>query len=282
MAERRADEGMRQGGKGIKRRGILAAAGAAVAGIVAKQTAQPVLAADVVLGQYNVASTGTTVVSTAADEPGICGVFWPGGSGTVIARYPAGVYGLCGLASASSPTYGVAGYADIPFGVGVQGTSLSYYGVQGVTDNGVGAIGDVKAGGNGTSNIGVIGRVGVLEANGRSNTVAVYGQNAATGAGGIGVQGTCSNGLGGSFQGGVAPVRLVPGSQSARTLSAVGHQAGELYFTSDNRLFVFDGTNWREVLLAAPGSGVPPAAAARASSAGTATTPVQPLPPPRP
>jgi hypothetical protein len=40
--------------------------------------------------------------------------------------------------------------------------------------------------------------------------------------------------------------------------------------------------NWREVVLAAPGSGVPPAAAARPSTANTTTQPVQPVPPPRP
>jgi hypothetical protein len=40
-----ADESIRRAGKAMKRRGILAAAGAAVAGIVAMQTAQPVAAA---------------------------------------------------------------------------------------------------------------------------------------------------------------------------------------------------------------------------------------------
>ena len=92
------------------------------------------------------------------------------------------------------------------------------------------------------------------------------------GAGGVGVQGVSDNGLGGTFHGGVAAVRLIPGDQSARTLGASGHQAGALHVTSDYLLFFYDGTDWREVLLAA---------AARSSSANTTTQPVQPAPPPR-
>jgi hypothetical protein len=67
------------------------------------------------------------------------------------------------------------------------GESSTYYAVYGMTDTGVAVIGDVKAGGSGTSNIGVIGRVGVLTANAQSNTTALYGQNQATGTGGRGL-----------------------------------------------------------------------------------------------
>lgn len=49
-------------GRALKRRGILAAAGAVVSGIAAKGAATPTLAADVVLGADNVFTTGQTSV----------------------------------------------------------------------------------------------------------------------------------------------------------------------------------------------------------------------------
>ena len=61
--QRQVDEGEHvQGsiGKGMKRRGILAAAGAAVVVIAAKQTAQPVLAAGLTLETTNTVTGGTT------------------------------------------------------------------------------------------------------------------------------------------------------------------------------------------------------------------------------
>src|SRR3954452_2408541 len=71
MGERAGADSERGGtGKAIKRRGILAAAGAAVAGIVAKQTAQPVLAASVVLGSdTNWVGTKTAIINNTSASP---------------------------------------------------------------------------------------------------------------------------------------------------------------------------------------------------------------------
>src|SRR5690348_3627411 len=53
MGSERVDEGINeQAGKVLKRRGILAAAGAVVAGIVAKQVSEPVAATDYNAGWY--------------------------------------------------------------------------------------------------------------------------------------------------------------------------------------------------------------------------------------
>ncbi len=349
MATRRQDDErtdrQAEAGTTMKRRGILAVGAAVVAGIVAKQTSEPVAASSAlqiataeaggtlngpVVGPTLIydtnagyTSSGPMLIVSCRNGPALAGVqgttfgIVPGHTLGPLPPEKCGVYGdtdgfvgvLGGASqsgtgvkgrilsgSSSSDTVavdgsnastgvrgiGVRGECDASFGVGVQGISSSYYGMQGITDNGIAIVGDVRAGGAGTSNIGVLGRVGAIVPNAQANTVAVYGQNLATGAGGIGVAGASANGLGGSFQGGLAPIRLVPGALSARTLGASGHQAGEMYLTSDSRLFLFDGTNWREVLLGPPGAGSPPPPAARPSSASTTTQPVPPAPPPRP
>jgi hypothetical protein len=107
-----------------------------------------------------------------------------------------------------------------------------------------------------------------------NNTAALYGSNQSSGTGCIGVKGTAANGLGASFQGGHAPLLLVPGAVPAANLAATGHQAGELYVTSDNRLFFYTGTAWHEVALG------PPNALPQAQPASTVSPPAPaPLPP---
>src|SRR5947209_7959209 len=84
-------------GAQMKRRGILAAAGVAVAGIVAKQAVQPVGAfANVLLGAANnAAATSTVVENTAAgSESGAALVGWRQvGAVTVVTGGDAGVLG---------------------------------------------------------------------------------------------------------------------------------------------------------------------------------------------
>jgi hypothetical protein len=113
---------------------------------------------------------------------------------------------------------------------------------------------------------------------------------------GIGVSGQSESGVGGAFQGGLAPLRIMPGPLAATGLTATGHQAGEVYMTSDHLLSFFDGSHWRQVLLSPlpgttttvgppPTRGTPPPVSGPAS-AGTQgeTVPagVQPVPPARP
>lgn len=164
----------------------------------------------------------------------------------------------------------------INYDEGVSATGR-FEGVYGFSNSGHGVVGETVSG------VAVRGVIGLASPVTAPNTIAVQAINQSTGTGTIGVLGQAPSSIGGSFAGGIAPLRLVPGTQSARMLNGAGHQAGELYLTSDARLYFFDGTNWREVLLAAPGSAVPPAAPARAVvQANPSATPVQPAPAPRP
>jgi hypothetical protein len=146
--------------------------------------------------------------------------------------------------------------------------------------------------GGGTSGAGVVGVAAGAPNPGAGLKVGVYG----SGGAGTGVYGVSSGGLGAAFTGGVAPLRLVPNATPAAALTASGHQAGELYVTSDNLLYFCDGTHWRQVLLAPlPGTTPtlppgpprvnPPAAGTQGSAGtqeGTAMPTVPTVPPPRP
>lgn len=243
-----ADPTIEQVGKHIRRRGILAAAGAVVAGIVAKQASVPVAAAN-----YNLqGDTGLTFYNLANDRTLIFanGPF-PASTPVLDVEMTDSDLALGGdlavaVKGASDRDAGVWGVSSAPNKPGVYGTSLA-------SGTGIGVLGVGEAGG-------------------------VIGQSSS----GIGVQGMAGAGIGASFQGRTAPVRLVPGASAASGLSASGHQAGEMYVTSDKQLCFFDGTTWYQVLLAPVGRGAPPAAAPRPSGASTTTQPVPPAPPSRP
>jgi hypothetical protein len=87
---------------------------------------------------------------------------------------------------------GVHGTANVDHGVGCVAESTSFVGLWGQTNSGTAVLGDVIGGGSGTSNTAVQGRVGVFNASSQPNTVAVQGLNQSTGAGAIGVAGTCT------------------------------------------------------------------------------------------
>jgi hypothetical protein len=131
----------------------------------------------------------------------------------------------------------------------------------------------------------VSGNINGIEGYARGTGVGVLGD----GSGGIGVQGAAATGLGASFGGGVAPLRLVPGPLASSALTSTGHHEGELYVTSDHLLFFFDGTHWRQMLLAplpgttptlpnGPARGTPPpvSGAARAGTQEVTATPGMP------
>lgn len=266
-------------GPTMKRRGLIAGAAALVAGVFAKQAAQTVTAAAYNFqgdSTTNAGTVPTSLTATAGFSGGtlftldasaatgnVEGVRVLGGNNrsaiisiakgaTLPTSFYCAIYGT-GMGTGTTPGTGASGVlGDSTNFVGVRGFSNNYYGV------------------HGTGAIGVYG-------NNTTNGTAVRGDGTA----GTGVVGTSTSGLGASFQGGLGPLRLVPGTASARTLAAAGHQVGELYVTSDARVFFFDGANWREVLLAAPGGGVSPAAAARASTAGNVPGTAQPMPVPR-
>jgi len=176
----------------LKRRGILAAAAAVVAGLVAKLSETPVSAGvdgDVVLG-----TTSTTTAQTAVRNNGD-----PAAVGTIGA--------LVGIRSTSivnafGGTIGVFGVTDVPAGIGVRGSSQAA--------NGIGVSGDsTSIGVQGFGVTGVLGQstsgnpiLGQVTPGSNANTIAIYGQNYSTyagpgpGAGGFGVYGISAKGHG--------------------------------------------------------------------------------------
>jgi hypothetical protein len=191
----------------IRRRGLVAAAWAAVLGYVLKWTTQPVQAAaslqfqDVASGfEQNDAHGPTTILSAAADYfntfpvftglafqgPAMAGI--AGGSSTVFTT-PSMRCGVHGYQSkVASPSAGVLGEDRAGTGAGVVGRS----GSNGL-GNSVGVQGEAGGG---------IGVRGLIAATSTANAIAVYGLNSSSyagpgpGAGGFGVYGLSANGHG--------------------------------------------------------------------------------------
>jgi hypothetical protein len=172
-------------GHSWKRRGLIAAAWAAVAAIVARQTTEPVKAGvdgDVVLGGLNTTTTFTRITNTNDSialelicTAGIAGLgLYAQGSGT-------GVYG--------GSTGGVSGGAGV-FGAA---TRADNYGVFGLSGPGV-AVGGRSFSGNAIR--------GEISIGSTDNATAIYGFNNSTyagpspGAGGFGVYGVSAKGHG--------------------------------------------------------------------------------------
>jgi hypothetical protein len=169
-----------------KRRGLIAAAWAAVAAIVARQTTEPVEAGvdgDVVLGASNTTTGLTSITNTTASSdaldlfctagPDGLGLHAVGSSFGVVASNSGGRAGAAGV-------YGLTFRAD---NSGVWGDATAGTGVLGQSISGNAIRGQIPAG---TS----------------ANTIAIYGLNNSSyagpspGAGGFGVYGLCAKGHG--------------------------------------------------------------------------------------
>jgi hypothetical protein len=171
-----------------KRRGLIAAAWAAVAAIVARQTTEPVEAGvdgDVVLGASNTTAGSTSIRNTAANGVGLDLICAAGtdGIGLFAQGTGLGVFGRnteVGGGASSAGVYGVA------FGAGNPG-------VWGSTNLGIGVLGESFSG---------IAIRGQVPAESSANTIAMYGVNNSSyagpspGAGGFGVYGLCAKGHG--------------------------------------------------------------------------------------
>ncbi|MGI8855701.1 MAG: hypothetical protein ACR2JW_08120 [Thermomicrobiales bacterium] len=169
----------------VKRRGILAAAGAVVAGIVAKQTSQPVAAGQ----DFNFVAkdgSGTAfVVATSGYSTGVSAT----GSNYGVYSSVGGGYGVYAVTNGgSAPNFaGIYGGAGGVGNYGVRGAGAgTTTGVGGQSDGGVGVHGAIPA------TVGFAPPV----ANTAANTVAVKGVNQSTGAGGVGVAGSSVKGPG--------------------------------------------------------------------------------------
>ena len=167
----------------LKRRGLLAAAAAFVAGLVARFSETSVSAGvdgDVVLGSFNNAAS-TTEITTSG---GIVMQLISGGSSGTALLAEAGQYAFFGQLTASGPSgAGVfaAGRANSP---GVWGVN---------TSSGIGVRGDTLTGNA------VFGQV---PQSSTANTIAIYAQNfskyagPSPGAGGFAIYGLCAKGHG--------------------------------------------------------------------------------------
>jgi hypothetical protein len=228
--------------KTFERRGLFAAAWAAVAALVLTKTTEPVEAAsgqqfqDVAGGGFvnNSAggpsalfsnslysSTSSTFVGYAFQGAATAGLAGINGSGSAIASLPSGVYGTVNKAISGAGSAGVLGDNSNATGIGVLGRSgasgstlLDGTGVQGESAGGVAVRG--------------------LIANSNKVAIAIYGANNSTysgasqGAGGFGVYGYSAYGHG------LLGVTSAPGAASVvgATNGVVGAYAGAFYGTT--------------------------------------------------
>jgi hypothetical protein len=188
----------------LKRRGLLAAAVAFVAGLVAKISEQPVLAGtdgDVVLGGANTTPGFTSISCSANDGTGLetnCAIDLRGwgleSTGSQFGVYGAVVRPLNVINTGGIGGAGVFGESTRANSAGVWGSNPSGgIGVRGESNTSNGLFGQS------TSGVPILGQV----APGSSvNTIAIYGLNNSTyagpspGAGGFAVYGLCANGHG--------------------------------------------------------------------------------------
>jgi hypothetical protein len=168
----------------LKRRGLLAAAAAFVAGLVAKLSEEPVSAGvdgDVVLGTSNTTS-GITSITNTTGGAGLELSCLGGTDGWGLFSEGSG-YGVLGLQIGSMSGAGVRG----------QATGVDSYGVWGLNGTGVGVRGDSF------SNYAVFGQI---PSSSNANTIAIYAQNysaytgGSPGAGGFAIYGLCAKGHG--------------------------------------------------------------------------------------
>jgi hypothetical protein len=169
-----------------KRRGLIAAAWAAVAAIVARQTTEPVEAGvdgDVVLGVANT-TTGITAITNSTQSSDALDLFCTGGTDGFGLQTVGSGFGVVatntGARGASAGVYGSTPRAD---NYGVWGDTVIGVGVLGQSNSGIAIRGQVAPGSS-------------------ANTIAIYGLNnssytgATPGAGGFAVYGLCAKGHG--------------------------------------------------------------------------------------
>ncbi len=280
--------------KVLKRRGILAAAGAAVAGIMAKQMAEPVAAATndpMILGTGMSADTRTSVLNNApatSPGPGLQGSRSPG-TFSVSSSINAGVIGYISI----SPGLGVQGTATTGTGVGVGGYSgLGAFsnatgfpiGVQGgVDDNGYAVYGKAGIGygvyGTAPSGVGVGGDSGNVGVAGRgggdtsgNDTGFPIGVRGSVSNNGFGVHGKAGNGTGvyGTATGGYGVYGVaVSGNGVVGSTSGAGNVAG-LYGTSSTTYGIIGNTTAKGYSGLTGITSTPGVAALAASSTTTA------------
>jgi hypothetical protein len=208
---------------------------------------------DGVYGIFN----GTSRISTGV-HAGVVGDTDESGAGVLgLSSAGDGVYGVAfGKSGISTALHaGVVGDSDY-LSPGVMGLSIvcGVYGVVVASSS----LGPILAGvtGDSSTHVGVLGMSsgadgvhGLTDADGASG---VAGLDQASGNGSHGVYGASDNGIGGYFQGGRAPLFLVPGASSGAPSSG-DHSKGEIYLDSNGAVFVCtagdgsDAGTWQEL-----------------------------------
>jgi hypothetical protein len=208
------------------RRGVLglalAATGAAVVGTVAAAgPADALTGANAIVGHVdNSGDQQTTFVhnGTANNGPGLSALRTPGTTTGSTFGENAGLVAETDFTDQD----GVLGFAGPGTGSsGIRGISFGGNGALGESDQGVGVRGSIRTG------------------NSSPGSIAVVADNLSAGAGSVGVQATATTGpagLGGSFAGSLAPLRLVPAGTPGAPKSGA-HAAGELYVDSAGNLY---------------------------------------------
>jgi hypothetical protein len=240
--QRHANDGIHAQARTARtRRGILAAAAAVVAGLAAKQVAEPVAATDSSL-QYPSSGT-TTATNTATGTTVLTGAF----DGDLIqvkntgtTRFASAIFAqtdgvICMQAQVTSASTGSgsividarqsapSGSTTIRANVDATVTASSSVAVDAQnagTGNSVVAVRGLVGIGAGSSSIGVH---GTINGGTSTNTIAVSGTNFSTGTGGIGVSGKCdvASGVGvqGSSTAGIGVLGTVPSGSAAGTVA---------------------------------------------------------------
>jgi hypothetical protein len=180
----------------LKRRGLLTAAAAFVAGLVAKLSETPVSAGvdgDVVLGGNNTSAFPTNITNSVAGGGVVLRLSAPNGGSGIGLQSEGTEFGLFSALIGAGFGAGVEGFAASPSGFGVRGINAVGTAVRGDSTAGIGIHG------SSTNNNAVFGQI---PASSSANTIAIYAQNYSTyagptpGAGGFGIYGLCAKGHG--------------------------------------------------------------------------------------
>ncbi len=207
--------------RALLRRGAVGAGAVVAASVVAATPASAASGSTAVTGNtdnWGTSQTGFVHNGTSQNGPGLNAYRTDGTTTSVQYSEDAGLVAETTI----TDNDGVIGFcAGGASSSGVHGFSYDGRGVVGTGDVGVGVLGEIRTG---NSSVG---------------SVAVRATNQSTGAGSIGVQAAATTGtagLGGSFAGSLAPLRLVPATTTGAPHTGT-HSAGELFVDASGALY---------------------------------------------
>jgi hypothetical protein len=205
----------------LLRRGVAGASAAVAASVVVAKPASAATGSTAITGNsdnWGTTQTGFVHNGTSQNGPALNAYRTTGSTTGVQFSENAGLIAQTDI----TDNDGVIGFcAGGPMSSGVHGFSFNGRGVVGSGDQGVGVLGEIRTG------------------NSSPGSVAVQATNHSTGTGSIGVQAISTSGpggLGGSFAGTLAPLRLVAATTTGAPKAGT-HTAGELFVDSKGDLY---------------------------------------------